>query len=529
MLRTTQDRWRIGCATIALLALAGCGTVRPVPITAQEHADRAQHDHDSLLHEYEPLTGPLTLSEAIARALKYNYDAELTRVEQTLQERQIDLAMAQMLPRLAANAGYNWRSNDNAAESIDEITKKQSLTYSYSEEPDHASASLQFSWNALDVGVGYFQARQQGYRALVAVERRRKVIDNIVKGVQEAYWRAVVAKELLPRLAPLLQQAQQMLANSRESARERLQPRTQALEYQEGLLEVISQLRHMRAELDNARVRLATLINVPINLQIDVAMPPAIPLTPPAHIDMAALEETGLNLRPELRESAYQEKIDRQDIYKEIIKMMPGIGILGSLNYDSNDLLYRNTWGEFGVRATYNLVSLIEGPQAIKAAEIAVDVSKVRRTALAVAVLTQVNLGMQEYLAALDDLKSASDLDDVQRELSRTASGAADADAQPETARVRRALSAMAADFERGRALADAYTALANLYIATGVDLVSPNVDISDLGKLTAIVQTAVGPWEHGELPAPPPPPVAAATPARDQQTASLLSLFQAK
>jgi outer membrane protein TolC len=494
-------------ALLAPLALAGCGYVRPDPITAEEHAARAEKDHRALLHDYQPLTGPLTLSEAIARALKYNYDAELSRVEQTLQERQIDLAMAQMLPRLAANAGYNWRSNYNAAEDIDVRTGVRSLDYSYSEERNHASASLQFSWNALDIGVGYFQARQQGYRALVAVERRRKVIDNIVKGVQEAYWRAVVAKQLLPQLDPLLAQAQHMLANSRESARERLQPRTQALEYQEGLLEVISQLRHMRTELDNAHVRLATLINVPINTQIDVAVPRSMTLSPPRRIDLAALEETGLNLRPELRESAYQEKIDRQDIYKEIIKMMPGIGILGSLNYDSNNLLYKNTWSEFGVRATYNLVSLIEGPQAIKAAETSVEVSKARRRALAVAVLTQVNLGVQEYLGALEDLKSATEIDQVQRELSTVATGASEADAQPENMRVRRALAAMAADFERGRALADAYTALANLYIATGVDLVSPDVDITDLGRLTAMVHTAVQPWERGEMPSAPPPP----------------------
>ena len=62
-------------------------------------------DFDTLKKDYQPITGPLTLAEAIARALKYNYDAELTRVEQTLQERQIDIAMAQMLPRLAASAG----------------------------------------------------------------------------------------------------------------------------------------------------------------------------------------------------------------------------------------------------------------------------------------------------------------------------------------------------------------------------------------------------------------------------------------
>ncbi len=506
---------------LAPLALAACGSVTPSAMTPAEQADRAHQDHTALLTGHVPVTGPLSLEEAVARALKYNYDAELTRIEQTLQERQIDLAMMQMLPRLAADAGYSWRNVPNAAESIDVITRQQSLAYSYSEEPQHGTASLQFSWNALDVGVGYYQAKQQGYRALVAVERRRKVIDNIVKGVQEAYWRAAVAQVLVPRLDPLLADAQKMLDNSRESARLRLQPRAQALEYQQGLLEIISQLRHMKNELVTAQVNLATLINVPINSPLPIAASPDSTLSKPPAVDVAALEETSLNLRPELREAAYQEKIDRQDIYKEIIKMLPGVGVLGSLNYDSNKLLYNNTWGELGVRATYNLVSLIEGPKAIAAAQSAVEVAKARRLALGVAVLTQVNLSVQEYHNALDDLDIANQIDVLQRDLAEATKGDAEAQAQPESARVRRELAAMAADFERGRALADAYAALANLYIATGTDLVSPDVDVSDLPKLTQVVKVAIAPWTHGEMPRVVAPPAAADKPVAQGSVAA--------
>lgn len=510
-----RSKFSLAASTALLLvplALGACGTIKPEPMSAQEQADRAHGDHQSLIASRQELAKPLSLEEAIARALKFNYDAELSRIEQTLQERQIDLAMMQLLPRLAADAGYSWRSNYNAAESINVITQERSLAYSYSEEPDRASASLQFSWNALDVGVGYYQAKQQGYRALVAVERRRKVIDNIVKGVQEAYIRAAIAQDLLPRVEPLVAEAQRMLDNSRESVRRGLQPRAQGLEYQQGLLEVISQLRHMRNDLASSQMRLATLINVPIDRPIRITAMPSAALTPPPMVDVAALEETSLNLRPEIREAAYQEKIDRQDIYKEIIKMLPGIGVLGSLNYDSNKLLYNNTWGELGVRATWNIFSLIQGPKAIEAAESAVDVAKARRLALAVAVLTQVNLGVQEYHNAIDDLSTAVDIDAVENELSRTASNDAAADATPESARVRRQLGAMAADFERGRSLADAYSALANLYIATGRDLVSPDVDVNDLDKLTEQVHEALGPWMRGEMPSPLPAPQAAAT-----------------
>jgi outer membrane protein TolC len=479
---------------------AGCA-LRPDPITQEQHAERAQQDFDKLTKQYAPLTGPLTLADAIARALKYNYDAELARQEQTLQEQQLDLAYAQLLPRLAAEAGYSWRNNDNAAESISEVTHQTSLESSYSTTRDDTTSGLEFSWNMLDVGVGYFQARQQGYRALIAVERRRKVIDNIVKGVQDAFWKAGIAERLLPRLDPLMAQAQHMLAASREGMEKGLQPKAQALQFQQNILQVIGQLRHMRTDLVTAKVRLCSLIDVPIDTNISLTMPPEVQITTPRDVDPVRLEQLGLNLRPELREAAYQEKIDRQDVYKEIIKMMPGVGILAGLNYDSNKLLYNHTWADVGVRATYNLVSLIEGPQAIAAAKTAVEVAKSRRLALGVAVLTQINLGYQQFLSAIDDLSNASQIDDVERQLSEVTSNATEAEAQTEADKVRQSLSSMAADYDRGRALGDVYTALADLYIAVGVDLVSPDVDISNLNELTEKVRVAIRPWEEGELP----------------------------
>src|SRR5579859_2150804 len=164
----------VGSSLVVLgpLLLAACG-VNPVPMTAAENATRAQQDYETLAKNYVPITGPLTEAAAVARALKYNYDAALSRMEQTLQEREIDLALSQMLPRLAADAGYDDRSNDNAATSISELTHTQSLEPSYSSQRRHFTADLAFSWNMIDVGVSYFQARQQSYRALVAVERRR--------------------------------------------------------------------------------------------------------------------------------------------------------------------------------------------------------------------------------------------------------------------------------------------------------------------------------------------------------------------
>lgn len=493
-------------------AVLGACTVRPEPITQAQHFERAQQDYQTLYANYVPLTEPLTLANAIARSLKYNYDAQLSKTEITLQEKQLDLAMAQMLPRVAANAGYTWRNNDNAAQSVSELTRQQSLQPSFSEEPAHTTAGLELSWNMLDLGVSYFQAKQQGYRTYVAVERRRKVIDGIVKGVQEAYWKAVAADRLLPRLDPLLADAQRILTASREASAKRLEPPLQALDFQQNMLQVIGQLQRMQTDLNSARVQLASLIAVPIDAPyvlagMDVALQP-----PSGPVDPRKLEALGLALRPELREEAYQEKIDQQDVYKEMIKMMPGIGLLGSINYDTNKYLFNPSWGQLGAQVTFNLVNLIEGPKAIEAAEVSVEVSRTRRLALSVAILTQVNLSYQEYLAASQDLGISKQIDDVQQQIHVASNNASAAKTQSDADRVRRELATMVAELGYDRSIAQVHSALVNLYTAVGVDLVPPSVETDDLAALSQHVGLAISGWEAGKLPdadIPPPPPVA--------------------
>jgi outer membrane protein TolC len=494
-------RLRTGATLIAAMSLAACA-IKPEPISQAEHLKRAQDDYKTLYSTYVPLTAPLTLSDAIARALKYNYDAQLAKTEQTLQDRQLDLAMAQMLPRLAANAGYSWRNNDNAAQSIDEFTRERSLDYSFSESPSHATASLELSWNLLDFGVSYYQAKQQGYRTYVAVERRRKVIDGLVKSTQEAYWKAVAADRLMPRLIPLLADAQRMLDAGRQASDEHLVPPLQGLDYQQNMLSVVGQLKHMQTDLNTARVQLASLINVPSDMPINFApMDVQAMQLPENKIDPRKLEAIGLAMRPELREEAYQEKIDQQDVYKEIIKMLPGVGILGSLNYDTNRYLYNPNWAQLGVNASFNLMSLIEGPKAIAAAKTSVQVSYQRRLALSVAVLTQVNLSYQDYLASAQELDIAKQIDDVEQKIRVASSNASKAQEESEADRVRRELASMVSEFTYDRSIAQVHTALTNLYTSVGVDLVPPNADTEDLPALSARVKTAIAGWEAGKLP----------------------------
>lgn len=120
-------------------------------------------------------------------------------------------------------------------------------------------------------------------------------------------------------------------------------------------------------------------------------------------------------------------------------------------------------------------------------------------------------------MAAIDDLSIATQIDDVVRQLAEVTASATEAETEAD--KVRQPLSSMAADYDRGRALGDVYIALADLYTDVGVDLVPPDVDVTNLDDLTKKVQVAIRPWEDGELPTVEIPP--AVTAGADPKLAS--------
>lgn len=510
---------------LGVLLLLGACAVAPAPIAPEQHVERARADYGVLYANQPPIVGPLTAHEAVARALKYNYDHQLALTEAALQDRQFDVAVLNMMPRLAASAGYTGRNNENASSSLSVLTRRQSLEPSTSQDQHRRTGDLSFSWNLLDFGVGYFQARQQADRALIAVERRRRVVNNIVKEVRSAYWRAGTAQRLLPKIDPLMKEAEKALAGNAQIEAEALSPVLQTLEYRKNLLQVVTQLRRLRSDLSVAKAQLAALINVPPGTEFTVEEPPAVPDFPRSlSVDVPTLELMGLSQRPELREEAYQERVDRNNLYKEITRLMPGLSLLGSLNFDSNSYLVNNLWAEAGVRATFNLVNLISAPSVINAAEAQIEVAKTRRLALSVAVLTQVNVSYQQFVRSLETFDTALEIARVEGRISKAVNDGGLADAEPEFERIRRGLSAVAAELDRDRAFTELQGALGNLYTSVGLDPVPASVETEDLDALRVVVKDALVRLDKGELPplpAPTPAPETADKPAEKGQPTS--------
>ncbi|WP_298686084.1 TolC family protein [uncultured Sphingomonas sp.] len=212
--------YRLGAGLALAGLLAGCA-VTPKPLTAAELSKTADQNRVQVTANQEPVTAPIDLYEAMARALKYNLDYRVGLMQQAVKSRELNLATYDMLPQIVANASYYGRSNEAGASSLSLLSGTQSLEPSTSSQKNVFSGDLTASWDILDFGLSYVRAQQKADAVMVAVEERRKVSNRIIEDVRTAYYRAVSAQRLLDQLTSLQTSISTTLDNSEKLARRR--------------------------------------------------------------------------------------------------------------------------------------------------------------------------------------------------------------------------------------------------------------------------------------------------------------------
>lgn len=486
---------------VLALGLSACA-IRPEPIPLEEHQARVAADRQTLYEGQEPLTEPLSLEMAIARALRYNYDHRLAVMEAAYHDQQLTAATYAMLPKLAANAGYVHRENEAASSSISYETRRETLEPSVSSEKVRRTADLTLTWTLLDFGLSYFQAKQQADRLLIMQERKRRVVNNMVKEVISAYWRAQTADKLLPMIDETLANAEQALKNYQQIHENLLSPPLTTLEQHKDLLVIVNRLKRIQGELLLARINLAALINIPLDSEFSIQPPAEFMLTPPPLVaPLAELEDKGLALRPDLREEAYQERIDKAEVYKEVVRMLPGVSLFAGYSHDANRFLVHNDWSEIGARATMNLFGLITGPMQISAAETKVDVTKTRRLAQTVAALVQINLAYHQYEQALESYAATCEINDLEERIYSIAQSEYSASVRHGLDLVRHGVSAVNAHIEHDRGLSDMYQYWGNLYFSLGGDIIPMYFEDESLSAMADVIREHMASWWKGELP----------------------------
>lgn len=494
-------------ASVSLVALLGACSITPEPLTPDQLAQQAQSDREAMFKGGEPLTQPLTMSDAIARALKYNLDRRSKVMEQALAFDQLDLDRWDLLPKLTADAGYTTRSKPYATTSRDLVTQTTGADIhpTYSTDRDTITSDLSLSWNVLDFGLSYFTAKQNADQALIAQERKRKTVQILVQEVRFAYWRTAAHQELQASVDQAVANARLALDRARTVEQENLRAPAEALRYQKALLETLRLLTAIQQELSTAEIELAALINMPPGTKLVLSVPETMQI-PQWNVPLDRMEELAFQDNPDLHEQGYLDRIAVNDTRKAIVRLFPGISLSTGRQYDSNSFLVDNRWYDASAKLSWNLLSLASAPDQIHHAEANEEMVKSRRLAMRMAVLAQVHLSERQFANAVSQFEQSDELWRVDQRLYELSTAKSSNDAQGLLEQVASQAGAIASQLRRFQTYAQVEQAYGKMQASIGQDLMPDTVAAHDLPALSTVISQRLKDWESqgasGDIPA---------------------------
>ena len=484
----------ISCLVVLAVILQGC-LVRPKVLTENEISGRIQRDMGVITAGQERVADPITLDEAVARALLYNLDYRLKLMEEALFQKNFELLSYDMLPKLLTSAGYFSRSNYSGGTSISLLTGQESLEPSTSQQKHYGTAGIGFSWNILDFGISYYKAKQNADQYLISQERRRKVIQNVIQDVRIAYFRALAAQKLMKRCDDLLERVNTAMQASGEVERGGFMSPVNSLQYQRTLIDTTTLLVQKRRELMLAKTELSALMNLAPGTDFDLADVPLVEPVP-TPTDLAKMENVALSFRPELREEDYKGRISQDEARKLIVGVLPGIELDAALQYDSNKLLFNNKWAEFATRASWNLFRLLSLPANLAMNDAQDKVNQIRQAALTMAVLTQLRIATQRYDMALYDYNLAAKASDIDNKLLKHSQAGSQVGFENELEVIRSKTKAILSEVHKYGAYANIQAAYARILNSLGLDLLPPTNELGNVKETASLLHESLLAWD---------------------------------
>ncbi|GAA5316946.1 MAG: hypothetical protein AseanaTS_21500 [Candidatus Pelagadaptatus aseana] len=434
-----------------------------------------QQDQDFAYFGAPKIDGAITLEEAVARALKYNLEHRVRIYEHAIAVGQLEVGQYDMIPALLAEAGYAWRDKENSRFSADGSD-------STSTDKSHSITDFGFYWNLLDFGLGYYNAKESADHTLIAVEKRRRAMHNLIQEVETTFWRAAAAQELQTRVSRAIDEGESALQRSRAIADANIRRPEEALQYQRNLLENLRLLENVNRELVVSRGQLATLIGEKPGTPIRLIIPATgghqliAPIT--------QLEELALINNPDLRIKHYESRIAVIETQRTLLKMLPNLSFSYGFRSDDDSFLKNSSWQDAGMQVSYNLINILSAPKRHKMAELGVDLASTKRAALQMSLLTQLHLSLQEYHHALSQYQRARDIHHVDSKLAQLAYSKQQSAVASDLDRISSEVTSILSEVRHYHALATVREAESRIQATVGLEPKVGNLDQIPLPQL---------------------------------------------
>lgn len=485
----------------ASLAITGCANFKPEALRDAAIIQQAKATQEQQASAVEPINGPLTIEEAIARAIKYNAERQVRILEEAMAYGTLDLANFDMLPKLMANAGYRSRDTDLLTNLRAGPNSPITTGTTISSARQATTTDLSFTWSLLDFGQSYYAAKQSGDRVLIATERRRKALHNLVQDVRTTYWRVVAAEKLGQSIRDTMAEAEATLNASESAKASAMRSPLEPLRFQRQLLENLRMLELVEHELSSARVELATLAALPVGSSFSVVEPQAQINTKWLNMNPADMELQAVVNNPDMRESLYNVRIARDEAKKAIVKMFPGVSFSYGTKTTNDEYIVNQRWNEAGAQISFNLLGVLSAPTAKRLADIGITMANQRQVATQMAVISQVHIARLNYANAAKQFMRADQIAKVDGRMAEVVAVRAKAESQSRQETVAQQTASILSALRRYQALSNAQAAASRLQATLGLEPLVHAAPTLPLSEVVQAVQQSLKTWEAGELP----------------------------
>jgi outer membrane protein TolC len=501
-----RNIWRLA----GICMLAGC-SMNPQPLSEQQVSEVLAGDKELIDQFREPLTHPIGLHEVMSRAVLFNLEHRVARMEQAVALGSFELAKYDMLPQTDASYGRYSRNKFSASTSISIATGEESLEPSTSSEKDHDIGDFSASWNLLDFGVSYYQAQQEADRYLISRENRKRVLSNLLQQARMLYWRAWAAQNTRDAVLQTLREANQAYSEISQVIENRQYTNILPnLRLKRQLFDLIRELETLSDELTQANIELAQMINVPTNTEIrllglepgdELADISSLPVLPVLNEDPVQLEVTALYNSTELAEEIYNVRIDQAETRKALLRLLPGVELNYNYGHDTNKYLVYNSWSEVGAEVSWNLLNLATTKQVLSNTELREELAIQRRLAVNMAVVTKLNLAVYQYSIAQRKLNQAREAKLIDSQIAVHTTNAAMSSAASKVESVVSAAAALRTDLSLLQAYANAQSSYGAVLVALGLNPVPSTYMDLRLHELTNLIAVYDKSWQKGHIP----------------------------
>ncbi|MBV8801914.1 MAG: TolC family protein [Gammaproteobacteria bacterium] len=471
-----------------IVLLTGCA-VTPAPIPVSDRFQQAQHDVKELFTSQDNLTTVLDFNQALARGLKYNLDYRIKLVNNALQAGQLTVAEMTMFPSLTTTGSLYKRNNAYASFGI---TPNGQPTDVLTSTPNTIRSLREgLSWNILDFGVSYVKAKQQGDRVVIAKEESRKQLQQLAQDIRIAYWKAYSAQQLFGEVLEFQKELNKAKINLEKALRDKTVPKEEILNYQGALLQSDRSLIQLKYKLDKATLDLKHLLNIPLDQKIVLAPPPnAITnIQDLSDVDFRKLDAITLVNRPELSGQNYQKHIAELGVKLAIVQALHGITLNEGWNYNSNKFLINRTWIDRSIDVSWNLLNLASLPANYEASKLQIKYEQLKLMALTLTVLTETRYAFAHYDSVSKEYLVAHKLTENANALYTLMKNRQRASLASEQQVIIAKLHAITAKMDENLVIADVSTAIGELYISAGFDILPLGIAGKSVAETTAMIK----------------------------------------